>query len=152
MGNNEENKPNNVLTEFAKAKNTSPKHMTGPQDLLSAIGGMSRQEPTPEKKKRFKIRWQQILVACGCILAIAAGVKAFLYLDDKIGAAAKEISTVEAQAAGVNTKGYAAITAEIKDLKAANAQLQAQLREIRDTVEMLKAKKNNVVAAPPKRR
>jgi len=152
MGNNEENKPNNVLTELTKAKSAMARNMTGPQDLLSAMNTADRQAPMPEIKKRYGIRWQQILVTCACILAIALGVKAFFYLDDKVGAVAKEISTVEAQAAGVNTKGYAAITAEIKDLKAANAQLQAQLREIRDTVEMLKAKKNNVVAAPPKRR
>ena len=153
MGNNKEESKPTVLEGFVRAKNASARHMTGTEDLLSAMSAKSNQDATPETKKPRNIRWQWILVACCCILAIAAAVKAFLYLDTKISAAVKELSALEAQLATTDTKGQlAAVTAEMKELKATNTQLRAEVKEIRDALEALKARKNNVVPAQPKRR
>ncbi len=151
MGNKEGIKAN-ILEGFVRAKKASPTNVTGVKDLLSVMSAVNNQDATPETKKPRNIRWQWILVACCCILVIAAAVQAFLYLDTKIGAVGKELNMVEAQAAMANTKEQVAVTAEVKDLRAANAQLRAEVKEIRDTLEALKARKNNVVPPQPKRR
>jgi hypothetical protein len=151
MGNKEEIKAN-TFEKALMAKKASARNMTGAEELLSAMGAVSDQDATPESKKSYNIRWQWILVTCCCILVIAAAVKAFLYFDTKIGAVAKELNMVEAQAAMTNTKEQLAVTAEIRDLKATITQLRAEVNEIRDTLETLKARKNNVVPAQPKRR
>ncbi len=41
----------------------------------------------------------------------------------------------------------AAVTAEMEDLKATNTQLRAEVEQIREAFESLKAKKKNVVSA-----
>jgi FtsZ-binding cell division protein ZapB len=153
MGNNKEEIKPSVLGEFARAKSASARHMTGTEDLLSAMSAKSNQDATPETRKPRKVRWQWILVTCCCILAIAAAVNGFLYLDTKISAAVKELSALEAQLATTDAKGQlAAVTAEMKELKATNAQLRAEVGQIREAFEALKAKKNNVVPPQPKRR
>ena len=151
MGNKEEIKAN-TFEKVLMAKKASARNMTGTEDLLSAMSTVSNQDATPETEKAHKARWRQIFVACCCILAIAAAVKAFLYLDTEISAVVKELNMVEAQAAMTNTKEQLAVTAEMKDLKATITQLRAEVNEIRDTLEALKARKNNVVPAQPKRR
>ena len=151
MGNKEEIKAN-ILEAVVREKNVSARRMTGTEELLSAMGAVSNQNATPETKKPRKIPRTQILVACCCLLAIAAAGIGFLYLDTEIGAVAKELNMVEAQAAMTNTKEQLAVTAEIKDLKAANTQLRTEVKEIRDTLEALKARRNNVVPPQPKRR
>jgi FtsZ-binding cell division protein ZapB len=150
MGNKEEIKAN-IFEKFAMAKKASARNMTGAEDLLSAMSVTSNQDATPEIKTPHKTHWQQIFMVCCCILVIAAAAKAFLYLDTKISAVAKELNMVETQAAMTNTKEQLAVTAEIKDLKAANTQLRAEVKELREAFEMLKAKKNNVVSAQRKR-
>ena len=152
MGNKEEIKAN-ILEEVAREKNASAGHMTGAKDLLSAMGAVSNQDATPETKKPHKIRWQQILVACCCLLAIAAAGIGFLYLDTKINAVAKDLNTPKAHVIATDTKKQlAAVTAEVEHLKATNTQLRAEVKNIRDTLEALKARKNNVVPAQRKRR
>jgi len=154
MGNKEEIKAN-TFEKVLMAKKASATNMTGVKELLSAMSVVSNQDATPETeepRKAHKTYWLQILMACCCILVIAAAVQAFLYLDTKIGAVGKELNTVETQAAMANTKEQLAVTAEIKDLKAANTQLRAELRETREALETLKARKNNVVPAQQRRR
>ena len=166
MGNKEELKTT-ILEAVVREKNASARHMTGTEDLLKAMNSvdskadMNSVEAKPETKKPHKTHWQQIVIACCCILAIAAAVKAFLYLDTEIGtvqsavgSAIKELNTLNAQRTAVaDTKEQlAAVTAEIKDLKAINTQLRAEVKEIREAFEVSKAKKNNVVPAQQKRR
>lgn len=159
MGNKEEIKAN-ILEEVVREKNASAGHMTGAKDLLSAMGAASNQDATPETKKPCKIPWQQILVACCCILAITAAGIGFLYLDTKIsavqsavGAVVKDLNTLKSQVITTDTKEQlAAVTAEVEHLKATNTRLQTEVKEIRDTLEALKARKNNVVPAQQKRR
>ena len=158
MGDKEEIKAN-VLEKVVSEKNASAGHMTGAKDLLSAMGAVSNQDATPETKKPHKIRWQQILVACCCLLAIAAAGIGFLYLDTKInavqssvGSAVKDLNTLKAQVTAADTKAQlATVTAEAKDLKTTNTQLRAEVEQIRDTLEALKVKKNNIVSAQRKR-
>ena len=148
MGDKEDVKPN-VLEGFVSEKNAPVGHMTGAKDLLSAMSTVSNQNATPETKKPSKTRRQQIFIACCCILAMAV----FLYLDLKINAVAKDINTLKARViAPDTTERFAAVTAEMKDLKATNAQLHAEVKKIRDTLEALKAKKENVAPVPRKRR
>ncbi len=155
MGNKEEIKAN-TFEKVLMAKKAAARNMTGAEDLLSAMSATSNQDATPETEKPHKSHktyWRQILLACCCVLAIAAAVKGFLYLDTEISAVVKELGALEARLATTDTKGQlAAVTAEMKDLKATNTHLQAEVNEIRDTLEVLKAKKNNVVPAPQKRR
>jgi cell division protein FtsB len=99
-------------------------------------------------------------MACCCIFAIAAAGIGFLYLDAKIsavqsavGSAVKDLSTLKARMTAPDTKEQlAAVTAEVEHLKATNTQLRAEVKKIRDTLEVLKARKNNVVSAQRKRR
>jgi hypothetical protein len=71
---------------------------------------------------------QQIFIACCCILAIAAAGKGFFYLDIKINAVVKDINTLKARVTAPDTREqFAAVTAEMKDLKATNAQLGNRL-------------------------
>lgn len=155
MGNNKEGSKPTVLEAFVMAKKASARNMTGTEDLLSAMSATSNQDTEPETekpRKAHKTHWREILVACCCILAIAAGVNAFLYLDTKISAAVKELSALEAQLATTDAKGQlATVTAEMKELKATNAQLRAEVGQIREAFEALKAK-NNAVPAQRKRR
>ncbi len=152
MGDKEEIKPN-VLEKVVSEKNASAGHMTGAKDLLSAMSAVSNQDATSETKKPHKTRWQQIFIACCCILAIAAAGKGFFYLDIKINAVAKDINTVKARVTAPDTKEqFAAVTAEVEDLKATNTQLRTEVKKIRDTLEALRARKNNVVSAPQRRR
>jgi len=152
MGNKEEIKAN-TFEKVLMAKKAAARNMSGAEDLLSAMGVTSNQDATPEIKTPHKTHWQQIFTVCCCILVIAAAAKAFLYLNAEISAVVKELSALEARLATTDTKGQlAAVTAEMKDLKATNTHLQAEVNEIRDTLEALKARKNNVVPAQPKRR
>jgi cell division protein FtsB len=120
---------------------------------------MSDQEAKPEKKRLYKILLQNILVTFCGILAIAAVCKGFLYLDNGIstvqsavGSTLKELNTLKAQVTAADTKEqFAAVTAEMKDLRATNTQLRAEVEQIREAFETLKAKKNNIVAAQRKR-
>jgi septal ring factor EnvC (AmiA/AmiB activator) len=148
MGDKEEIKAN-VLEKVVSEKNASAGHMTGAKDLLSAMSAVNNQDATPETKKPPKTRWQQIFIACCCMLAIAV----FLYLDLKINAVAKDINTLKARVTAPDTREqFAAVTAEMKDLKATNAQLHAELKKVRDTLETLKSKKENVAPVQRKRR
>jgi septal ring factor EnvC (AmiA/AmiB activator) len=98
-------------------------------------------------------------VTCCGILAIAAAGKGFLYLDNGIstvesavGSAVKDLNTLKAQVTAADTKEQlATVTAEAKDLKTTNTQLRAEVEQIRDTLEALKVKKNNIVSAQRKR-
>jgi septal ring factor EnvC (AmiA/AmiB activator) len=91
------------------------------------------------------MRWQQILVTCCCLLAIAATAKAFLYLNTEMNTVAKNLNTLQARITVPDTKEQlAAVTAEIKDLKATNTQLRADVKKIRDTLEALRAKKTTL--------
>jgi cell division protein FtsB len=138
-------------------KSASARRLTGTEELLSAL---SNQEVKPEKKRSYRILLQHILMACCSILAIAAVGKGFLYLDNGIntvesavGSAVKDINSLKAQVTAGDTKEeIATATAEIENLRATNTQLRAEVKEIRDTLEALKAKKNSVVLAQRKRR
>ena len=138
-------------------KSASARRLTGTEELLSA---MSNQEVKPQKKRSYKIFLQYILMACCSILAIAAAGKGFLYLDNEIstvqsavGSAVKDLNTLRAQVTAADTKEeIAAATAEIENLRATNTQLRAEVKEVRDTLEALKARKTNVVLAQRKRR
>jgi len=157
MGTKEEMKAN-ILEEIVVAKKAA-RPMTGTEDLLNA---MSNEDAKPEIKKAHKTRWQRIVVACCCIVAVGAAGKGFLFLHTEVGAvqsaiglAVKDLGTLKAQLATTDTKErLAAATAEVEGLKAANTRLRAEVKEIRDTLEALKARKNNVgpAQARPKRR
>jgi septal ring factor EnvC (AmiA/AmiB activator) len=141
------------------------RYETRAEELLSAMNNqeakpdMSNEEAKPEKKRSYKIPLQNILVACCGILAIAAAGKGFLYLDNGIstvesavGSAVKDLNTLKAQVTAADTKAQlATVTAEAKDLKTTNTQLRAEVEQIRDTLEALKVKKNNIVSAQRKR-
>ena len=141
------------------------RYETRAEELLSAMGNQEvkpdtgDQEAKPEKKRFYKILLQNILMACCCGLAIAAVGKGFLYLDNGIstvesavGSAVKDLNTLKAQVTAADTKEQlAAVTAEAKDLKTTNTQLRAEVEQIREAFEMLKARKNNVVPAQRKR-
>jgi septal ring factor EnvC (AmiA/AmiB activator) len=141
------------------------RYETRAEELLSAMNNqeakpdMSNEEAKPEKKRSYKIPLQNILVACCGILAIAAAGKGFLYLDNGIstvesavGSAVKDLNTLKAQVTAADTKEQlATVTAEAKDLKTTNTQLRAEVEQIRDTLEALKVKKNNIVSAQRKR-
>ena len=138
-------------------RSASIRHLTGTEELLSA---MSNQEVKPEKKRSYKILVQYILMAFCSILAVAAVGKGFLYLDNEVstvqsavGSAVKDLNTLKAQVTATDTKEeIAAANAEIEDLRATNTQLRAEVKEIRDTLETLKAKKTTVALAQRKRR
>jgi septal ring factor EnvC (AmiA/AmiB activator) len=141
------------------------RYETRAEELLSAMNNqeakpdMSNEEAKPEKKRSYKIPLQNILVTCCGILAIAAAGKGFLYLDNGIstvesavGSAVKDLNTLKAQVTAADTKEQlATVTAEAKDLKTTNTQLRAEVEQIRDTLEALKVKKNNIVSAQRKR-
>ena len=141
------------------------RYETRAEELLSAMNNqevkpdMSNEEVRPEKKRLYKILLQNILVTCCGILAVAAVGKGFLYLDNGIstvqsavGSTLKELNTLKAQVTAADTKEqFAAVTAEMKDLRATNTQLRAEVEQIREAFETLKAKKNNIVAAQRKR-
>jgi septal ring factor EnvC (AmiA/AmiB activator) len=141
------------------------RYETRAEELLSAMSNqemkpdISDQEAKPEKKRSHKIPLQNILVTCCGILAIAAAGKGFLYLDNGIstvesavGSAVKDLNTLKAQVTAADTKEQlATVTAEAKDLKTTNTQLRAEVEQIRDTLEALKVKKNNIVSAQRKR-
>jgi hypothetical protein len=152
MGDKEEIK-SNILDEVVGEKNASATHKTGAEDLLSAMSAMSNEDVKPEIKKPHKTRWQPIFIACCCLLAIVAAGLGFLHLDTKINAVVKDLSTMKAHVTAPDTKGQlAAVTAEMRDLKVANAQLRAEVKKIRDTVEASKARKEAVAPAQRKRR
>jgi cell division protein FtsB len=142
--------------EVVMEKSASVSYTTRAEELLSA---MSEQEAKPEKKRLCKIPLQNILVTCCGILAIAAVGKGFLYLDNGIstvqsavGSTVKDLNTLKAQVTAADTREQlAAVTAEAKDLKTTNTQLRAEVEQIRDTLDALKAKKTNVVSAQRKR-
>ena len=137
-------------------KSASTRYMTRADELLSA---MSDQEVKPQKKRSYKIPLQNILVTCFGILAIAAVGKGFLYLDNGIntvesavGSAVKDFNTLKVQVTAADTREQlAAVTAEVKDLRATNTQLRAEVEQIREAFETLKAKKANIVSAQRKR-
>ena len=141
------------------------RYETRAEELLSAMNNqevkpdISNEKVKPEKKRFYKILLQNILVTCCGILAIAAVGKGFLYLDNGIstvesavGSAVKDLNTLKAQVTAADTKEQlATVTAEAKDLKTTNTQLRAEVEQIRDTLEALKVKKNNIVSAQRKR-
>jgi FtsZ-binding cell division protein ZapB len=141
------------------------RYETRAEELLSAMSNQEvkpdtgDQEARPEKKRLYKILLQNILVTCCGILAIAAAGKGFLYLDNGIstvesavGSAVKDLNTLKAQVTAADTRGQlGTVTAEVKDLKATNTQLQAEVEQIRETFETLNAKKNNIVSSQRKR-
>jgi hypothetical protein len=137
-------------------KSSSARRMTGTEELLTI---MSKEEVKPEIKKPGKIHWLPIVMACCCILAIAAAGKGFLYLDTEIGtvqsdvrSAVKGLNTLKVQVTAADPKErLAAVTTEIEDLKATNMQLRAEVEQIREVVETWRARKN-VVPAQQKRR
>ncbi|HME44252.1 MAG TPA: hypothetical protein VKF36_14265 [Syntrophorhabdales bacterium] len=162
MGNKEDIKAN-TFEKILMAKKASARNMTGTEDLLSAMSATSNQDTeaeTEKPRKAHKTRWLQILVACCCILIIAAAGIDFLYVNSEIsavqsavGSAVKDLDTLKAQLAVTDVrKQLTAVTAEVEDLKATNTQLRAEVKEMRDTLEALKARKNGVVPAPQKRR
>jgi len=138
-------------------KYASARRMTGTEELLSVMGN---QEVKTEAKEPRKTHWQQIVMACLCMLAIAAAGKGFLYLGTEIsevqsavGSAVRDLGSLKAELTATDTKQQIAnIAAEIEELKATNIALQAELKEIKGTFETLLAKKNNLVAAQRKRR
>jgi len=138
-------------------KSASTRYMTRAEDLLSA---MSDEEVKPETKTPHKAHWQQIFMACCCLLVIAAATKGFLYLDTEIstaqsavGSTVKDLNTLKAEVTAADTKEQiAAATAEIEDLRVSNTQLRAEVREIREALETLKARKTNVASIQRKRR
>jgi len=158
MGNKEEIKAN-TFEKVILEKNASARNITGAEDLLSAMGNEHIKSDT-KKPRKTRWQWQQIFIACCCIFAIAAAGIGFLYLDAKIsavqsavGSAVKDLSTLKARMTAPDTKEQlAAVTAEVEHLKATNTQLRAEVKKIRDTLEVLKARKNNVVSAQRKRR
>jgi cell division protein FtsB len=121
------------------------RYETRAAELLTAMNNqevkpdMSNEEAKPEKKRSYKILLQNILMTCCCLLAIAAVGKGFLHLDNGIstvgsavGSAVKDLNTLKAQMTAADTKEQlAAVTAEMKDLKATNTQLQAEVEQIR---------------------
>jgi hypothetical protein len=141
------------------------RYETRAQELLSAMSDQeaesekSFQEAKPEKKRSYKIPLQNILVTCCCILVIAAAGKGFLYLDNGVStvgstveSAVKDLNTLKAQTTAADTKGQlASVSAEMKDLKTTNTQLRAEVEQIREAFETLKAKKTNIVSAQRKR-
>ena len=138
-------------------KSASARHLTGTEELLSA---MSNEDVRPESKKSHGALWQYIVMACCFILVIAAAGKGFLYLDNEIGtvqsavgSVVKDFNTLKAQVTAADTREQiAAANAEIEDLRVTNAQLRAEVKEIRDTLETVKARKNNASPAQRKRR
>jgi hypothetical protein len=141
------------------------RYETRAQELLSAMSDReaesekSFQEVVPEKKRSYRIPLQNILVTCCGILAMVALGKVFLYLDNGIstvqsavGSAVKDLNTLKAQVTATDTRGrLASVTAEVGDLKATNTQLRAEVEQIREAFETLKAKKTNIVSAQRKR-
>ena len=138
-------------------KSASTRYETRAEGLLRA---MSNQEVEPEKKRSYKILLQYILIAFCSILAIATVDKGFLYLDNGIrtlqsaaGSAVKDLNALKAEVTAADTREQlVAVTAEVGDLKATNTQLRAEVEQIRDTFEALKARKDNIVAAQRKHR
>ena len=64
----------------------------------------------------------------------------------------KDLNTLKAQVTATDTRGQlASVTAGMKDLNATNTQLRAEVEQIRETFETLKAKENNLVSAQRKR-
>ena len=141
------------------------RYETRAEELLSAMSNqevkpdISDQKAKPEKKRSYKIPLQNILVTCCGILAVAAVGKGFLYLgngistvESAVGSAVKDLNTLKAQVTAADTKEQlATVTAEAKDLKTTSTQLRAEVEQIRDTLEALKVKKNNIVSAQRKR-
>ena len=137
-------------------KSASARYMNRADELLSA---MSNQELEPEKKRSYKLLVQYILIAFCSILAIAAAGKGFLYLDNGIGtvesavgSTVKDLNTLIAQVTEAGTREQlAAVTVEMEDLRATNTRLRAEVEQIREALETLKARKNNIVSAQGKR-
>jgi hypothetical protein len=141
------------------------RYETRAEELLSAMNNqevkpdMSNEEVRPEKKRLYKILLQNILVTCCGILAVAAVGKGFLYLDNGIStvgsavkSAVKDLNTLKAQVTATDTRGQlASVTAGMKDLNTTNTQLRAEVEQIRETFETLKARKNNLVSVQRKR-
>ena len=138
-------------------KSLSARRLTGTEELLNA---MSNQDVGSAARKSRKIPWQQILIACFSVLVIAAAVKGFLYLDTEvssaqtaIGSATDDLNALKTQVTSSDAKErLAAVSAEIKHLKATNAQLQSELFDIRESLETLRAKKQNSTAPQRKRK
>jgi hypothetical protein len=138
-------------------KSASARHLTGTEELLSA---MSNEDVRPESKKSHGTLWQYIVMACCCILVIAAAGKGFLYFDNEVntlqsavGSVVKDFNTLKAQVTAADTREQiAAANAEIEDLRVTNAQLRAEVKEIRDALEAVKARKQNASPAQRKRR
>ncbi len=152
MGTKEEITPN-ALEELGRAENAPARHVAGTEDLLSAMGAISDQDVTQKADKPRKAHWRQILIACCCILAIAAAAKAFLYLNAEIGALTKEINTLMTQLSATGTREQlGTVRAQIQDLRTTNTQLRAELAQLEETIETLKARKSNVAATQPNRK
>ena len=138
-------------------KSLSARRMTGTEELLYA---MSNQEVSSSTRRSHKMPWQQILIACFCVLGIAAAVKGFLYLDTEVssvqsavGSATDDLNTLKTQVTSSDTnERLATVNDEIKNLKVTNAQLQSEIREMRESLETLRAKKQNVAAPQRKRK
>ena len=138
-------------------KSLSARRMTGTEELLNA---MNSQEISSVTQKPSRRPWQQILITCFCVLSIAAAAKGFLYLDTEvstvqsaIGSTANDINALKTQVASSDEKErLTAVNAEIKNLKTTNAQLESEIREIRESLEALRAKKQNLAASQRKRR
>jgi cell division protein FtsB len=138
-------------------KSASARHLTGTEELLSA---MSNEDVKPESKRSNGTLWQYILMVCCSILVVAAAGKGFLYLDNEIstvqsavGSAVKDFNTLKAQVTAADTREQiAAANAEIEDLRMTNVQLRAEVKEIRDTLETVRARKSSASPAQRKRR
>jgi hypothetical protein len=142
--------------EAVMEKSASTSYIARAEELLSV---MSNEEAKPAKTRFYKSLLQNILVACCGILAIAALGKGFLYLDNGIstvesavGSAVKDLNTLKVQVTAADAREQlATVTAEVKNLRTTSTQLLAEVEQIRDTFDALKAKRNNVASAQRKR-
>jgi hypothetical protein len=138
-------------------KITSARRITGTEELLSVMGSEEVKKPG---RKPYKLYWLQFAIAFGCAFVLALGGKGFLYLNSEItavhsavGSAASDIDTVKAKVTANDTREQlAAVSAELDDLKVIHTQLQIEVEQIREGLQTLQAKKNNVAASPRKRK
>ncbi|HUJ89375.1 MAG TPA: hypothetical protein VLX12_04205 [Syntrophorhabdales bacterium] len=142
-------------------RNSSARRMTGTEELLRVMSNVENDTETVKSRKApHKAHWQQVLMACFCILTISAAAKGFIYFDTEIStvrsaaeSTVKDVNTLKAQVSASDAREQlAAVSAEVEDLKTTNAQLRAEISQIKEAFETLKARKNTVVSAQRKRR
>ncbi len=138
-------------------RNVAARRITGTEELLSALG---KEEMQQEKKKQRRVPLQPVLFAFFCIVLAAAGGVGFFYIETKVGAAhaaigtaANDIKSLKAEIAAVDTRErVAALNADIDDLKAVNAQLSAEVQQLRESLESARAKQKTAASPQRKRR